>query len=143
MKKALRKRIVDLPPVPVQSNTESLKIKIRRNSVADQEAALQEALPLSSPPECFFPETVVKTEAPTWIARRFNIKYSSHKLNASAYLIRNRHFYDAMAMIKNSLKKGSTIVRQVLDSCRYNGIKKGYSEDRFWVKEVIIGRRLG
>lgn len=106
-------------------------------------AILKESLPKVSPPECTFPDSFEKYEPIIFKAKRLNIKYSSHKLAAAAMLIRGKHLFDALILINNSLKKGGNIVKKLLESASKNGIKKGYQEERFFVKEVVIGRRMG
>jgi hypothetical protein len=65
------------------------------------------------------------------------------QLNAAAMMVRNKNIYDAAAIIDNCAKKGGKIVNSVLNAARINGIKKGYAEERMWVKEVILGKKLG
>jgi len=78
-----------------------------------------------------------------WIARKFNIGYSVYKLNAAAIMIRKKHIYDASALIGNVAKKGGKLISSVLQAARVNGIKKGYAEERMFVKEVVLGKALG
>jgi ribosomal protein L22 len=94
-------------------------------------------------PECFFPDRVKVEPNPTWRARKLGIHYSVYKLNASATLARKRHIYDALTLIQNSAKKGAKIVKSVLEAARVNGIKKGFNEERMFVKEVVLGKALG
>jgi hypothetical protein len=58
-------------------------------------------------------------------------------------LVRNKHIYDALAVIENCAKKGGKIVNSVVQAARVNGIRKGYAEERMWVKEVVLGKKLG
>ena len=106
---------------------------------------MEQQLPKAPAPECFFPQVAKAAipKNPTWIARKFNCDYSVYKLNAAAMLVRNKHIYDAMAIIDNCAKKGGKIVNSVLQAARVNGIRKGYAEERMWVKEVVLGKKLG
>jgi ribosomal protein L22 len=113
--------------------------------VTSELSVLEQQLPKTSAPECFFPE-VAKAAVPTnptWIARKLGIDYSVYKLNAAAMLVRNEHIYDALALIENCAKKGGKIVNSVVQAARVNGIRKGYAEERMWVKEVVLGKKLG
>jgi ribosomal protein L22 len=58
-------------------------------------------------------------------------------------LVRNKHILDALTVIENCVKKGGKIVKSVLQAARVNGIRKGYAEERMWVKEVVLGKKLG
>lgn len=58
-------------------------------------------------------------------------------------LVRNKHIYDALTLIENCAKKGGKIVNSVVQAARVNGIRKGYAEERMWVKEVVLGKKLG
>ena len=71
------------------------------------------------------------------------IPYSSLKLNACAAVVRKKHVYDALQLISQTNKKGSDLVRSVVESARHNAVKKGLAEERLFVKEVIIGKKLG
>ena len=96
-------------------------------------------------PECFFPDlakALIKPN-PTFAARKLGIRYSVYKLNACAMLVRKTHIYDALTLIANVAKKGGRIVKSVLEAARVNGIKKGFSEERMFVKEIVLGKALG
>lgn len=58
-------------------------------------------------------------------------------------VVRKKHIYDALTQIANVAKKGGKIVKSVLEAARVNGIKKGFSEERMFVKEVVLGKALG
>jgi len=58
-------------------------------------------------------------------------------------MIRKKHIYDATALIANVSKKGGKLISSVLQAARVNGIKKGYAEERMFVKEVVLGKALG
>ncbi len=110
-------------------------------------AALEAQLPQPEKqhPECFFPE-VVKAQTPknpVWIARKLNIDYSVYKLMACAEVVRKKHILDALALITNVSKKGGKLIQSVLQAARVNGIKKGYAEERMFVKEIVLGKALG
>jgi ribosomal protein L22 len=62
---------------------------------------------------------------------------------ACANIVSGKHILDALTLISSVTKKGAKIVKLLLQSCRDNGIKKGYAEERFYVKSIIVGRRLG
>lgn len=64
-------------------------------------------------------------------------------MNFCAILVRKKHIFDALSVLENSDKKGSQLIRSVLEAARANGIKKGLSEERFFVKEVILGKANG
>ena len=36
--------------------------------------------------------------------------------------------------------KGAPIVSNVLKSCKYNGLRKGYQEEQMYVKEAFVGK---
>jgi len=59
-----------------------------------------------------------------------------------ANLITGKHLYEALNVLNESDKKGGPIVRSVLEACRKNGEKKGFSEDRMFVKTAIVGKAL-
>ena len=77
------------------------------------------------------------------IAKKLNIKYSSAKLNACARFARKLHIFDALSRVQILDKKGVAIVKSVLEAARVNAIKQGMSEDRLFVKEIVIGKNLG
>jgi ribosomal protein L22 len=104
---------------------------------------LETILPKAPAPECSFPETFTKTTNPTWIAKKLDMKYSVYKLNACAMVVRGKHIYDALTLIQNVTKKGGPMIKSVLEAARVNGIKKGYAEERMYVKEVVLGKALG
>lgn len=115
-----------------------------KNPINDDLTALERSLPKTiSHPECFFPEISKPPPNPTWIARKLNIDYSVYKLNACAMLVRKKSLDDALTLIDNVAKKGGKLIKSVLNAARANGIKKGYSEDRMWVKEIVLGKALG
>jgi hypothetical protein len=58
-------------------------------------------------------------------------------------LVRKKHLHDALTLIPNCAKKGGKLIRSVLEAARRNGAKKGYAEDRMFVKEVVLGKALG
>jgi len=58
-------------------------------------------------------------------------------------IVRKKHLYDALTLIDNASKKGGKLVKSVLEAARHNGLNKGYNEERFYVKEIIIGKALG
>jgi ribosomal protein L22 len=100
-------------------------------------------MPTVVPPVCFFPNSVEQPKKVRFTARKNNIKYSCFKLNACAMVVRKKHIYDALALIKGVSKKGGEIIRTVLEAARNNGVNKGYAEERMFVKEVVIGKELG
>lgn len=123
------------PKQPVQ-------IKIVKNTVTDDAALLAQSLPKpQSHPECYFPTKPVPN--PTWIAKKLNIHYSVYKLNCAATLVRKKHIYDALNLIGNVAKKGGRIVKSVLEAARVNGVRKGFAEERMFVKEIVLGKSLG
>lgn len=78
----------------------SLPFKIIRNPIAnDQLALLENELPKTPAPECYFPETIKKQENPLQLASKNGINYSSIKLNACAKIVRKKHVYDALHLI--------------------------------------------
>ena len=85
----------------------------------------------------------MKVPNPTWIARNLNIHYSVYKLNACAMIVRKKYLFDALHLIDQATKKGGPLIKKCLESARVNGIKKGYHEERFFVKEVVLGKKLG
>jgi ribosomal protein L22 len=104
---------------------------------------LQSQLPKVTPPVCFFPDSIEKPAKILFTARKLNIGYSCFKLNACAMVVRKKHIYDALSLIKNVSKKGGEIMRDLLEQARSNGVMKGYAEERMFVREVIIGKALG
>jgi len=58
-------------------------------------------------------------------------------------IARKKHIYDALSLISGIAKKGGKIVKSVLEAARVNGIKKGYAEERMFVKEIVLGKALG
>lgn len=122
-----------------------LQIRVTKNAFTDELSSLEQILPKSTTvhPECFFPDKVKQPENPKWIARKFDIHYSVYKLNAAAMLCRKKHIHDALTLIQNVAKKGGKLVKSVLEAARVNGQKKGYSEERMYVKEIVLGKALG
>jgi large subunit ribosomal protein L22 len=119
---------------------------VTRNPITTDLQVLESMLPpATAQPELFFPEVVKAQETPNpvWRARKLNIHYSVYKLNAACRFVRGKHIYDAMTLIQNVTKKGGKIVKSVLEAARVNGIKQGFAEDRMWVKEVVLGKKLG
>ena len=80
---------------------------------------------------------------PTWIARNLSINYSVYKMNACAMIVRKKHIYDALHLISGVAKKGGRVIKAALEAARVNGIKKGYAEERMFVKEIILGKKVG
>ena len=113
--------------------------------MTDDVAILEQSLPQTAPPECFFPDQVKEQQQPnpTWRARKLGIDYSVYKLNACAMIVRKKHIFDALTLISNVTKKGGQLIKSVLEAARVNGIRKGYSEERMFVKEVVLGKALG
>lgn len=58
-------------------------------------------------------------------------------------VVRKKHVYDALNLIGSIAKKGGKTIKSVIEAARVNGLNKGYSEERFFVKEIIIGKALG
>jgi ribosomal protein L22 len=79
---------------------------------------------------------------PTWIARKFNVDYSAYKLMAVANTITGKHVYDALNTVNAQYKKGAPVVLSVLNAAIKNGQRKGFAEDRMFVKTSIVGKRL-
>jgi len=91
---------------------------------------------------CYFPDAYKAVENPTWTARKNEIPYSAWKLMTVANLITGKHIYDAMNIVAGVDKKGGPLVKSVLEAARKNGEKKGYSEDRMFVKTSIVNKAL-
>ncbi len=72
-----------------------------------------------------------------------NIDYSAIKLNAAAGVVRKRHIYDALHLISGVSKKGGPLIKSVIEAARVNAVKKGMAEERLFVKECIIGKKIG
>lgn len=122
-------------------------IQVRVNPVVAMTPAalLQEKLEqvkIDQNPEIFVNDMYKQEPNPTWIARKLDINYSSHKLNASACLIRGKHVYDALAAISNCEKKGGPHVHATLRAAIKNGERKGFTEERMWVKFCTVGRSI-
>ena len=45
-------------------------------------------------------------------------------------------------MAASADSKSGEVVRSALEAARKNGISKGYSEERFFVKTAIVGKKL-
>jgi len=82
-------------------------------------------------------------DAPSWIARKFEIDYSSEKLMATAHGLRGCHINQAIEAMNASQRKGGPIVSSVLRAAKKNGTVKGFDPDRMYVKEVFVGRKNG
>ena len=121
------------------------QLRINKNPITSEVAILEQSLPKKEHPECFFPQVykAAQTPNPTFIARKFNIPYSVYKLNSGAMIVRKRYLLDALQLITNEKKKGGKLIKSVLEACRVNGMRKGYAEDRMWVKEVVLGKAVG
>lgn len=126
-------------------STTPLKIKVVKNPITTELQALESTLPQTPAPECYFPDLAKEAtpKNPTWIARKLGIDYSVYKLNAAAMMVRKKHLSDALTLIDNVSKKGGKLVKSVLMAAKANGIKKGYAEERMYVKEVVLGKKLG
>ena len=46
-------------------------------------------------------------------------------------------------MIQHANKKGADLIYSVVEAARHNAVKKGLAEERLFVKECIIGKKLG
>lgn len=90
----------------------------------------------------YFPDAYKAVENPTWTARKNNIDYSSWKLMSVANLIRGKHIYDAMNILGGVDKKGAPVIKSVLEAARKNGERKGYCEDRMFVKLSICNKAI-
>ncbi|CDW87373.1 UNKNOWN [Stylonychia lemnae] len=119
------------------------QIKIVKNTVTDDLALLEQALPKTPAPQCFFPSTIVKKIGRTQDASKWGLRYSSLKLNACAKSVRKQSLLDAKTIVQFSNKKGAQIVLSVLEAARANALKKGLAEERLYVKECIVGKALG
>ena len=123
------------------------QVKVTKNPITTDMQALESVLPSKEvkEPELFFPQVVKDAiqPNPTWKAHKLSVSYSVHKLNAAAFFVRGKHIYDALTLINNVAKKGGPLIKSVLEAARHNGVKQGYSEERMWVKEVILGKKLG
>jgi ribosomal protein L22 len=83
---------------------------------------------------------VEKVENPTIKAERTKQRLSPYKLSRVTNLIGGKHIYDAIALTKDNSKSGD-VVRAVLEAARKNGIAKGLSEERLFVKTAITGKK--
>lgn len=93
-------------------------------------------------PVCeYFDKPVV--QAPSWIARKFEIDYSSEKLMATAHGLKGAHVNQAIEAMNASQRKGGPIVSSVLRAAKKNGTVKGFDPERMYVKEVFVGRKNG
>ena len=92
---------------------------------------------------CFYPNTVKKVISKTVLARKFDIRYSSIKLNACAMIVRKAYINDALGMIENSNKKGAKMIAQLLNNAKSIARQQGLSDTRLYVKECIVGKALG
>ena len=75
-----------------------------------------------------------------FVAKKFDIRYSSWKLMACLKLISGHHIYDALHNLAIADKKGALIVKSVLEAARVNANAKGGSEDRYFVKIAMVGK---
>lgn len=92
-------------------------------------------------PQIYVNDAYKKTVNPTWTARKNDMHYSVWKLMACANLITGKQIYDAMNIIDQVDKKGGPIVKSVLMAARKNGERKGFLEDRMFVKTSIVNKR--
>ena len=53
---------------------------------------------------------------------------------ACANTITGKHILDALSIVENIDKKGGPVVRSVLMAARKNGERKGFADDRMFVK---------
>lgn len=100
-------------------------------------------LPAINHPVCTFPNRIEKEVPRRVIARKEDIRYSTYKLNACAMIVRKKHIYDALTLIGNVNKKGGKLIKSVLEAARFNAKNKGMSDERLYVKEIVLGRKLG
>lgn len=66
---------------------------------------------------------------PKWVAKKLNIDYSSYKLNLLLYYIWGKHVNHGIELMNSFHTKGAPIVAKVLSQCKYNGLRKGFSEE--------------
>jgi hypothetical protein len=57
-------------------------------------------------------------------------------------IIKGCHIYDAIAKAKMVNSKSGEVVRTVLEAARKNGLSQGGSEERFFIKTAIVGKKL-
>lgn len=61
---------------------------------------------------------------------------------AVANTITGKHIFDAINIVNSQYKKGAPVVLSVLNAAIKNGERKGFAEDRMFVKTSIVGKRL-
>jgi len=112
---------------------------------SDAEILADKLSKIEATPACYIPANEPKAEPnATFIARKTNIGYSSHKLAACANLVRGLNMYDALAVIERTNKKGGPLVKSVLEAARVNASKQAHAlPDRLWVKTITVGRAQG
>lgn len=122
---------------------QQVKINVKQGALLTDEAFLAaqlEKVNTADVPKSFFPGAIEKVENPTWLARRLDIPYSAWKLLMAANLIRGKHVYDAQGVLSHVNKKGGVIVSNALANARKSGVRAGYSEERMFVKTIIVGK---
>jgi len=112
---------------------------------SDSDFLAEKLSKIQATPACYIPANEPKQPAnPTFIARKTNIAYSSHKLAACAAMVKGMNLYDALAVIERTNKKGGPLVKSVLEAARVNASKQAHSlPDRLWVKTITVGRAQG
>jgi ribosomal protein L22 len=133
-----------LAPIRVFSTQTALpQIRVISNKIHSEQQALEAKLAvLNKQPrvQAFYPQAVPLIENPTSKAERTKQRVSPYKLTRVCNAIGGKHIYDALAMTKDNSKSGD-VVRAVLEAARKNGLKKGLSEERMFVKTAITGKK--
>ena len=93
-------------------------------------------------PVAFFNDAVEKIENPTVSARRWNIRYSAHKLGCVANVIAGQHIYDAESMISQVDKKGAKFIGNALRNAKSVAERRGLATERLFVKTITVGKAL-
>lgn len=78
--------------------------------------------PVAVVPDCFFPKLYTKAVGRESKAMNKTCRHSAYKLAMVGKLISGRHLYDAQNSLSHVKKKASTIIAEVLNSARKNGV---------------------
>ena len=101
-------------------------------------------LPVSAPNTRYPLRDFVKSEAKTVRATRKFLRTSIRKIYGIAWAIRKLHVEDAIDGLDNIRKKPAEWIKNIIKAGVRSAINiKGMSEDRLYIKEVILGKNTG
>ena len=112
----------------VQPTQTQFKVNVRTAPLQTQKELLEEKVQevkAQTLPVAYIPDAIEKVENPTVSARRWNIRYSAHKLRAVALCVAGKQIFDAESMAASIDKKGAKFVGNALKNARAVAERRG------------------